>query len=253
MVEMMAGNTSISPVDERVQRVAFQANWVTEYNKYQTNSVGTARISQDAQWLAIVRFCKDVKEEEKAKLTVEEVIKKAAEIKGCSFDAWKGSQANSTSNEAQHLVPASVGMAERWPYEWINDARNGKMLLAGRQGKGVDTEQDYKNAKMARMSWYEWLFASDAGQPARGMVHIRSGISHPKYSAMVKEYIADYKKAKCRVGTRSMKKEQAYEIMDKLREWHKEEDRKTAFKSIEDKAETSPLTYEEPKTSCVIL
>ncbi|MCA6362909.1 MAG: hypothetical protein IM638_07710 [Bacteroidetes bacterium] len=163
-----------------VQLVSYTNLWTTEKSKYQSGKVGSERLDGDAEWLAIVRFCKDVVKNSTD--TVNDVIAKAEQKKGVSFANWKGSQSTGTGQEAQHLVSASYATKIlRWPYEFINSEDNGKMLLAGRGGTQVNTNPQYTTAKQ-----------QSGKQPARGLFHIVKGVAHNAYDKHLKAYVTQY-------------------------------------------------------------
>ena len=239
-------NATSNSENSPLQLVAYTHQWSEQKKKYQANKVGSERISDDAEWLAIVRFCRSVSDEFKSKSTVNEVIAKAAEYKRVGFKERKGSQAQHTGQEAQHLVTSSYATKVlKWPYEWINSDRNGKMLLAGRHSKNTDVSKAYKDAKYERSSyWFRPRFlGGKMATPARGMAHINEDrLTHPDYSKMVAKLCEEYyAKNNLIIGT-PISEHHAFAIMDILRKWHKAEDRKSNYHTIDNKALQSPAS-----------
>ena len=166
----------------------------------------------------MARYALKVPDSVKGTETVADVLEYArVHYKGVSFDDWKGTQSTQTSNEAQHLVNASYAtQVLKWPYEWINSPENGKMLMAGRSGKGVGMTSQYLNAKSAKHKI-----------AARGALHIGGGhgFGHPLYSGMAQKYAETiYGKYGLKIGS-PIQWNVALEIMNGLRLWHKQFDR----------------------------
>ncbi len=229
-----------------VQMVAIKQPWLTQKAHYESHKVGHARLDGDALWLAMTRFAKDVPEDFKATHTVEQVLAEASKIKKVSFDDWKGHQADGTSQEAQHLVTSTFATTVlRWPYSEINCEDNGKMLLAGRGGKGTDTSGAYKKAKRERHPWAaSFPIFSSAAEPARGYRHIGSkGFTHPRYSAMSEAYVRDYYSRNGLTIGQPIAHEHAKAIKQGLREWHKHGDR-SSHSTIDEKAFSAPIGQE---------
>lgn len=173
-------NPTASLSTEPVQLVSYTDLWSNQLKIYQPDKVGSARIPGDAEWLAIRRYCKDVTPD--AKDTVNDVLAKAEKIKGVSYHDWKGSQQNGDSQEAQHLISASYATKVlKLPYSYINSPENGKMLLAGRKGKGDKVPLKYSNAKKSR-----------GKTPNRGLKHIKRGIAHPRYEKSLRNYVNSF-------------------------------------------------------------
>ena len=236
-----------------IQMVSRTTTWQSQKAHYQGWSGGAKRLPGDALWLAMVRYARNVPETgpEKSKGTVNDVLAYAQKNfkNGVSFDDWKGSQSTSTSNEAQHLVNSSYATQTlKWPYALINSEKNGKMLMAGRSGKGVKMTPEYSKAKATK--------PGGKGTPARGVLHIGGGygFGHPHYSAMAQKYAESiYAKHGLTVG-QDMSKHMhvADEIMDGLRAWHKQFDRDgsviSAGESVDTLSKSKPI-FTHPGTT----
>jgi hypothetical protein len=232
-----------------IQRV----KWKDFETKYRPNKPISKRISGDAHFLAILRFIRDVPISIRAGKKVSELLKEAEKFKGLSFSAWKGRQQSSDLQEAQHLVPHSIGRKFGWSYKLINSEENAKMLLAGRKGKGDKPPGAYIKAKRnrlvssrrgwARKFWFTVVSSYDGRSGrSRGMRHIRKGVAHPKYNEMVEKCIINrYHKWNISLPGRCTD-DQAKSIMSELRKWHTKEDGKSRYLTIDDKAEKDPLT-----------
>jgi hypothetical protein len=199
----------LDDVDTPVQLVALGDKWINQQNIYQSNKVGD-RISGDAEWLAIVRFCNKINID--INKTVKQNLDEAAKIKGISFDDWKGSQATNDNQEAQHLIPASLSKELKIPYAWINSPQNGKMLIAGRK-VSLGAPAKYVAAKAKR-----------GKKPNRGIIHIEKGVAHPHYNNKVEQYISKYYKDNQLTVGQPISHAHFKAITDHLRKMHKQYD-----------------------------
>lgn len=222
---------------EVVQLVAYKNMWGEEEGKYQAKKVGHERIDGDAEWLAIVRFCRGLVKAPGE--TVQNVLDKAEKNKGVSFQKWKGSQKTNDGQEAQHLVSASYASGTlKWPYSFINSEHNGKMLLAGRGGTQLNPSQEYINAKQQK-----------GKLPNRGILHIINGVAHNAYDKSLKQYVEDYyKKHGFTIGT-SIPDANMKEITDYLREKHKEHDGKKTLLGVDNLDLSAPLVSTHASSS----
>jgi hypothetical protein len=227
--QLIKGDSS----DQVIQRIGFGSLWSKEEGKYQANKVGSKRLAGDALWLAITLFTKKIPALFKSKHTVKEVIAEAEKTnKNVPFDKWKGTQADGTSREGQHLITSSFASKElKLPYELINGPENGMMLLSGRDGKGEGFTSEYIAAKSGR-----------GKTPKEGIRHIGggNGFAHPDYSKYSKDFVlSEYAKNNYTVG-QAVPKAFILGIMAKLRAWHKQYDRSGIKGSVDTESHTLP-------------
>lgn len=205
-----------------IQLVSYNSTWKSQEAYYQQNKVGSKRIPGDAEWLAITRYTNGITIDPNK--TVSEMLAEAKKIKLISFEDWKGSQSTGDSQEAQHLVSATYATKVlRWPYSFINSKHNGKMLLAGRKGKGKSAPKKYLSAKSKR-----------GKTSSRGLYHIVKGIAHSRYERQLKQYIPNYYKKNGLVIGKKISNMHMQAIANYLRTQHKAFDGKTTTKGVDD-------------------
>jgi len=193
------GNTSgnNSGVVQRVKGNTFEDS----IKKFQAKSKTGKRHPGDAEFLARARYARNVKNRKQSWLKVR---KESEKLKKVPYKQWK------KNREAQHLIPASVGMKYGLPNSLINSPENGMMLLSGRSGS-TTFSKEYKTAKGKSLG-------------TRGkLMHVgyKNRIAHPDYNSLVEKEMDKLQKK----HGKTIPHTAAKTLMKQLRTRHRKADR----------------------------
>lgn len=199
-------------------------------NRTQT-SANRKRVPKDSEYGAQLRFLNKLEKKESYSLNrnidINAAIKKAENTLGVGFEEWK------RGREAQHLIPASLGIKLGLPDFVINSPENFMMLPEGNRSersnkKGIVISEDPRFKGLSKnylkhkgfdedLSEQESPLSQRAENVLNKSSHIKMGIDHPRYDLFVTQLIE-----KMRLEA-NMRNEplNPYKVMEKLREMHK--------------------------------
>ncbi|MEM0996006.1 MAG: hypothetical protein AAGN35_02955 [Bacteroidota bacterium] len=192
-------------------------------NKVDPKTGKRVRHNGDAEFLAKERFLSKLDEGQtytvkgKSKkfdpenMTWREAREMVEEVNGIKYAEYKGKLADNTLREAQHLIPASLGMKYDLDDALINSAENGMMLRSGRKGSEGLTD-GYKSYKAKQTGGSAKTYQDPK------VVHVgkNNRTAHPQYNDLVDQKLDAIKKAKGSVSDADARK-----VIDELRDLHR--------------------------------
>lgn len=200
--------------------------WKAHENRYQQDysvtKIDQEKLSQiierirhngDAEFLARARFLEKLKKVDDLGVSAEQLDnmtwpqqRKLVEDKcGIQYTAWKGSKLNGDLREAQHLIPAKLGIKYNIPDSFLNSSANGQMLKSGREGKEGLSPAYLK-------------YKGDDTRYMNKVTHVGKSnrLAHPDYNKMVEDMLKKAQDPK----TGKISEESCLAIAQKLRELH---------------------------------
>ncbi|WP_339133438.1 MAG: DUF4157 domain-containing protein [Candidatus Electrothrix sp. GW3-4] len=139
--------------------------------------------------------------------------KLSADVKkhtGISYPDWK------RKREAQHIIPASVGMKNQLPDLFINSRDNLMMLTGGRHGNTMPGPL-YVKRKMMKQKYNKQGKNTQAIMHGRRVIHVgyKNRIAHPDYNDMAEKTLLKH------AGTSKVTVAHAIKAANELRGKHK--------------------------------